>query len=207
MTTQQNQIDNVLNLLYKEAKNDRYKIIKSLAESRIRPIQPMDFKDVFLSISSKQGTYLKQIIQDHNLKNIIEFGTSFGISTLFLAQGILKTGGKIITTELIESKAKQAVDNFKKAEVNHLIDLRVGDAMHTLKNHSEPIDLLFLDGWKDLYFPLFKLLEPNFHKKTFVYVDNADMNDTQDFLQKVRQDPKYHLNSKYNGKVFLITHK
>ena len=198
-------IKNTLNELFKDSKYDYFRMMKGVAKSRFRPIQPADFKDVYLSISKEQGEGLVQLIKKKNIKNIVEFGTSFGISTLYLAQGVMNTNGQIITTELIPSKAKKAIENFTKAGVNELIEVRVGDAMETLKNHDESIDLLFLDGWKDLYLPLFQMLEPNFHKDTIIYVDNADMGEVQAFLKIIRQDYKYQLQSKYDGKVVFIS--
>ena len=175
ITSQQNQITATLNELFEDSKYDMLNMMKGAAKSVFRPMQPLDFKDAYLSISKAQGHDLIKLIADNKLKRIVEFGTSFGISTLFLAQGVMDTGGHIITTELIDSKAKKAMDNFKRAGVSNLIDVRIGDAMQTLKNHDEPIDLLVLDGWKDLYLPLFQMLEPHFHNNTFIYVDNAEM--------------------------------
>lgn len=201
------QIKSTIHQLFQDSKNDHFVMMKSMALGILRPLQPSDFKNVYLSISAEQGQYLKQLIIENDIKNIVEFGTSFGISTLYLAQGVAKTNGNIITTELVESKAAKAKQNFQQAGVLDLIDVRTGDAMETLKNHDHPIDLLLLDGWKDLYLPLFQMLEPNFHSKTFIYVDNADMADTQQFLKVVSQNSKYQLQTQYHGKVVLITLK
>ncbi|MEL6867109.1 MAG: class I SAM-dependent methyltransferase, partial [Bacteroidota bacterium] len=198
---QQRQIAHTIAALYHDAKNDHFKMMKGVAKSMFRPIHPNDFKNVYLSISHQQGEDLTQLIQRNNFKNIVEFGTSFGISTLFLAQGAMETGGHIITTELIESKALRAIENFKRAGVRQLIEVRIGDALQTLRPHSSPIDLLLLDGWKDLYLPLFQMLEPNFHSHTVIYVDNADMSETQAFLRRVSENGRYHLQSYYRGKV------
>ncbi|WP_027066997.1 O-methyltransferase [Maribacter sp. Hel_I_7] len=190
--------------LYNDAKNDKTRIIKGLVKSIIRPMQPEDFKHAYLSITEEQGLFLVDLIKKNKLKNIVEFGTSFGISTLFLAQGALETKGRIITAELIASKAEKAMENFKKAEVSNIIDVRIGDAMQTLQNHKEPIDLLFLDGWKDLYQPLFNMLESNFHTNTIIYVDNANMSESRAFLKEVGENDKYTLESIFDGKVVLI---
>lgn len=206
-TIQTHKINGVLKQLFRDSKKDHLKILKGLAKNILRPFQPSSFKDVYLSISEEQGKGLVQLIENKKLKSIVEFGTSFGISTLFLAKGVNETGGKIITTELIESKAKQAIENFKNAGVNELIDVRIGDAMKTLKDFDSPIDLLLLDGWKDLYLPLFEMLEPNFHQKTIIYVDNADMSDTRSFLHATKQKGKYSFQSQYDGKVVLISMK
>ncbi|HDZ05985.1 hypothetical protein LCGC14_0121700 [marine sediment metagenome] len=207
ITAAHNPITATLFELFTDAKNDKLRIIKGLVKSIVRPMQPEDFKHAYLSISEEQGLYLVDLIKKNKLKNIVEFGTSFGISTLFLAQGALETKGRIITTELIASKAEKAIENFKKAEVSNIIDVRIGDAMQTLQNHIEPIDLLFLDGWKDLYQPLFNMLESNFHTNTIIYVDNANMSDTQKFLSVISETEKYHLQSMYGGKSVLITYK
>lgn len=205
MQITQDNTEQTINELFKDSRNDKLKMIKAFSKSFLKSVGPADFKDVYLSISKQQGIDLRQLIKTADIKNVVEFGTSFGISTLFLAQGVLETGGHIITTELLESKAQQAKRNFEKAGVSELIEVRIGDAMKTLQGHNKPIDLLLLDGWKNLYLPLFSMLEPNFHESTVVYVDNADMGDTQTFLQEVSKNPNYHLQPEYDGKVVLIT--
>ena len=207
ITIQQKQIKTTLSHLFEDSKYDMLKAMKVASKNIFTSLQPISFKDVYLSIPKQQGEDLKELIVENNLQNIVEFGTSFGISTLFLALGVIETKGQIITTELIESKAQKAIENFKKAGVNDLIEVRIGDAIETLKNHDEAIDLLLLDGWKDLYLDIFQMLEPNFHKNTIVYVDNADMGETKAFLQIVSQNNKYDLQSKFGGKVVIISIK
>jgi len=202
---QQIRIQAILSELFNDSKNDSLKIIKGLAKSIIRPIQPIDFKDAYLSISKEQGEELIDLIKKNNFKNIVEFGTSFGISTLYLAQGALHTNGHIITTELIKSKAEKALENFKSAGVSDLIEVRIGNAMETLSSYKQSIDLLLLDGWKDLYLSIFRMLEPNFHANTIIYVDNADMADTKAFLKTIAKDKSYKLESQFKGKVVLIS--
>ncbi len=201
------QIERTIAHLYEDSKNDYMRMFKVMAKSIFRPMQPADFKDAYLSISKEQGKGLVNLIKRNNIKNVVEFGTSFGISTLFLAQGIAETKGSIITTELIKSKALKAVENFKSAGVNQLIEVRVGDALVTLQNHSTPIDLLLLDGWKDAYLPLFQLLEPNYHASSIIYVDNADMADSRAFLETVSKNSNYHIKYEHNGKVAIIKMK
>lgn len=77
--------------------------------------------------------------------------------------------------------------------------------METLKNHDQPIDLLLLDGWKNLYLPLFRMLEPNFHAGTFIYVDNANMTDSKLFLRSIASSGKYNFEPMFGGSVVLIT--
>lgn len=189
-------IEKVLSDLHEDAKKDFMRIGKGIVKSAFRPIQPIDFENAYLPISKPQGIMLRQLIVDNHIKNVVEFGTSFGISTIYLADGVRQTGGKVITTELLESKAIRAEQNITKSGLAAYVDVRIGDAMQTLKNHTSPIDFLFLDGWKDLYLPLFQMLESQFHAGTLIYADNMDMAGTQYYGEYV-----LNKNQVYNSKM------
>ena len=90
ITSQQNQIKTTISELFEDSKYDMLKMMKGAAKSVFRAMQPLDFKDAYLSISKEQGESLIKLITDNKLKNSVEFGTSFGISTLFLAQGVIE---------------------------------------------------------------------------------------------------------------------
>lgn len=175
---------------------------KILFKSEIRP---EDFKNHYLAISKDQGEFIYNLIVKKKLKKIVEFGTSFGISTLFLAAAAKECGGKIITSELIAEKAKKASQNFSEAGVQNLIDLRVGDAMKTLSKDVGKIDFLLLDGWKDLYLPLLKQLEPQFHEQTVVYVDNANMKGVEPTLKHLEESHYYETEVLHQGRAVLAT--
>ena len=132
-----------------------------------------------------------QMIRSSNAQNIVEFGTSFGVSTLYLAAAAKDNGGKVITTELLESKANKAQKHFDEAGLSEWIDLRVGDAMQTLKDWNEPIDFLLLDGWNDLYLPLLKMLQPHFRAGTTIITDNVDFPSAKPFLKFMQNKSSY----------------
>lgn len=207
MNTYQNSIvENKLNALHKDSEKDYMRIGRGIVKSIFRPIQPIDFKNAYLPITRSQGQFLKKLIVDNNCKNIVEFGTSFGISTIYLADAARQTGGKVISTELIESKAHTALQNVKDAGLVDFVEIKIGDAMKTLKGNAEPIDFLFLDGWKDLYQPLFQMLEPQFHKGTLIYSDNMDMQGTKQFADYLlSKKTSYATQIVDGGKAFLST--
>jgi predicted O-methyltransferase YrrM len=129
-------------------------------------------KDVYLAIEPEMGVFLNLCAKTFGAKTIVEFGTSFGISTIYLAAAARDIGAKVIGTELEPSKAQKARDNLEEAGLGDLVDIRVGDAMETLQGIADPVDLLFLDGWKDLYVPVAKMMEPGLRPGSLVLADN-----------------------------------
>lgn len=184
-------IAKTLQRLHQEANNEFPTIMKGLAKGIFRKLKPEDMKDAYIAMSRKQGEVVYDLIIKNNCQNIIEFGTSFGISTLYLAAAAKKTGGKVITSELLPEKCQVAHQNFAEAHALDVIDLREGDALQTLKNVSPNIDFLLLDGWNDLYLPLLQMLEPKFKKGCIVITDNTNFPSARPFLSYIRNHPRY----------------
>lgn len=200
----------ILDNLYELSKYDGLKVAKALAKSIVSKVKPADVGTAYLPISQEQGEYLYHLICEKNFKSVVEFGTSFGISTLYLAEAVKATGGHVVTTEIVPTKCQQANITFKEAGLENLITLLEGDALKTLKRIDRPIDLLLLDGWKELYLPVFRLLEPLFHKNTLVFVDNTNMKGVKQFIREIsKEKEKYHIEniSFDKGNTVLISIK
>lgn len=198
-------VQQTLTALHEDAKKDYLRIGKGVVKSIFRPMGPADFEKAYLPISQEQGISLRKLIVENNCKTVLEFGTSFGISTIYLADGVRQTGGKVITTELLESKGKKALQNINKAGLKEFVEIKIGNAMDTLSDHSEKIDFLFLDGWKDLYLPLFQMLEPYFHSNTIIYADNMDMAGTKQYGDYVLSAPKNYSSKFVDGGKAMLT--
>ncbi|HUA05674.1 MAG TPA: class I SAM-dependent methyltransferase [Solirubrobacteraceae bacterium] len=143
-------------------------------------------KDAYLAVSRETAQLLYMLVRATAARSIVEFGTSFGISTLHLAAGLRDNGGgRLITTEFEPSKAARAHENFAAGGLADLIELREGDALETLAHDlPERIDLVLLDGAKGLYTPVLRLLEEHLKAGTMIVADNADR--TPEYLQLVR---------------------
>jgi len=128
--------------------------------------------DVYLSIEPAMGVFLNLSTNICGAKTIVEFGSSFGISTIYLAAAAKDMGGKVIGSEMEQSKAEKAIANIEEAGLSEHAEIRVGDAMETLKNIEGPVDLLFLDGWKDLYLPVAKMMQPKLRTGSLLLADN-----------------------------------
>jgi predicted O-methyltransferase YrrM len=134
------------------------------------------FKDVYMSVSSDGGRLLYLLARATGARNVVEYGTSFGVSTIHLASAVRDNGGGlVIATELQADKAAAAQRNFVDAGVDDLIDLRVGDALTTLSEVPDAVDLVLLDGWPELALPVLRLVEPHLRPGALIVVDDVDL--------------------------------
>jgi predicted O-methyltransferase YrrM len=142
---------------------------KTFAES----VSPGAMKDCYIPVSRGQGRFLYLTARAVGAKRVVEFGTSFGISTIYLAAAVRDNGGGIVIgAELEPSKQERAVAHLEEAGLAEGVEVRLGDALETLREVPEPLDLVFLDGWKDLYLPLLELLKPRLRPGAVVLGDN-----------------------------------
>ncbi len=191
----------VLQQLHQEASREFPKILKGLSKGVFRKLRPEDMKDAYIAISKGQGEFIYDFLVKKEAKNIIEFGTSFGISTLYLGAAAKQNGGKVITTEILPEKCKIARKNFEDANLSEYIEVREGDALQTLLDAPDEIDFLLLDGWNDLYLPLMKLLEPKLKKGAFIYTDNATFKSARPLMDYFySHSGKYKSRSLYDEK-------
>lgn len=148
----------------------------------------------YLSIGPRMGRFLYNSARAIGARTIVEFGTSFGISTLYLAAAAADTGGKVTGSEFHPEKAEKARSNLTAAGLSAQADIRVGDARETLSSVEGPIDLLFLDGAKDLYLDILKMLEDRLRPGALVITDNADhLPEDEGFLRHVGDESGRYL--------------
>jgi predicted O-methyltransferase YrrM len=160
-------------------------------------------KDAPLAVSRETGRLLYMLARSSRAQAIVEFGTSFGISTLHLAAALRDNGGgRLITSEFEPSKAARARDNLSAGGVLDLVDIREGDALTTLEsNLPETIDLVLLDGAKALYPDILDLLEDRLRPGAIVVADNAD--DSPDYLARVRKPGSGYMSTAFAEDVEL----
>lgn len=184
-------IANRLTALYQAAEGDaeRWRERK-LAQSKLAaPSQPdplIRLGEFYIPVSRKEGELLYLLARAKNAGLIVEFGASFGISTLFFAAAARDTRGRVITTEVHPKKCAALRASFAEAGVEDVVSLLEGDARETLKAVEEPIDLLFLDGWKSLYLPIFDMLRPRLSVGALILADNISFAESQDYLEAVQ---------------------
>jgi predicted O-methyltransferase YrrM len=143
-------------------------------------------KDIYLAVSRETAILLYMLARNAKARTIVEFGTSFGISTLHLAAALKDNGGgRLIGSEFESSKVVRARENIAAAGLSDLVDIREGDALETLaRDLPESIDLVLLDGAKSLYPRVLSLLEPRLRAGALIVADNAEM--SPEYLAHVR---------------------
>ena len=143
-------------------------------------------RDLPLPVSRETGALLYMLARGAGARTIVEFGTSFGISTLHLAAALRDNGGgRLITSEFEPSKLARARDNLAAGGLIDLVEIRAGDALETLSvDLPETVDLLLLDGAKALYPEILDLVESRLRPGAFIVADNADH--SPDYLERVR---------------------
>ncbi|WP_437322077.1 O-methyltransferase [Sorangium sp. So ce385] len=133
------------------------------------------FAENFLNVSPELGHFLYMCARACKAKRIVEFGSSMGISTIYLAAALRDMGGgRLIGTDLVASKVERARANAAAAGLSEIVELRVGDARETLKTGvGGDIDMVLLDGAFTLYLDLLKLLEPHLKPGAVIIGENA----------------------------------
>jgi len=150
-------------------------------------------KNLYLAVSRETAVLLYMLARSARARSIVEFGTSFGISTLHLAAALKDNGGgRVIGTEFEPSKVVRARENVAAAGLSDYVEIRAGDALETLaRDLPESIDLVLLDGAKSLYRPVLALLEPRLRPGALVVADNADM--APEYIEAVRKSGQGYL--------------
>ena len=127
--------------------------VKDFLDSRIG-----DWYD--MNIPTSDGKLLYDIILKNGYTNALEIGTSTGHSSIWIGGALSKSGGKLITIEIDESRHREAVSNIKEAGLSEYVDARLADARELVKELDGPFDFVFSDADKDWYINYFKDVDP-----------------------------------------------
>lgn len=125
-----------------------------------------------LAVGPATGRLINTIARSLEAPTILEIGTSYGYSGIWLSEAARASGGKVITLELQEYKSTHARAKAREAGLADYIDFRVGDALDLIAQIDEPIDFVLLDLWKDLYVPSLEAFYPKLNPGAIIVADN-----------------------------------
>jgi predicted O-methyltransferase YrrM len=180
--------------------DDRYRLMRS--KTAYRELYG-DLREFALPVSRDTGRLLYMLARAIGARSIVEFGTSFGLSTLHLASALRDNGGgRLITCEFEPSKVTKAKANLNAGGLADLVEFREGDALQTLASDlPETIDLLLLDGAKALYSDVLTLVEGRLRRGAVVVADNADY--CPEYLERVAEPSSGYMSMSYTDDVEL----
>jgi predicted O-methyltransferase YrrM len=169
----------VLARLHSEAEAQTPELREKAGRIRKNGMMPDDWAEqlrgYFLAVSRDQGRFLYQTVRCVAAKRIVEFGTSFGVSSIYLAAGLRDNGGGLLVgSEFLEDKAATARANIAEAGLAEYAEIRPGDARTSLADPGGTIDMLLLGGGPALYVEIVQLLVPHLRPCAAVLADNIE---------------------------------
>jgi predicted O-methyltransferase YrrM len=136
------------------------------------PGSSADLDDLLLSVGREAGILLYLLATGAQSRRILELGTSYGYSTVWLAAAARQTGGKVTSLELKDYKIEAARQALTRAGLSTRVEFHAGDCLDTLKILPGPFDFVLLDVWKDIYLPCFDLVHPKLAPGGVICADN-----------------------------------
>jgi predicted O-methyltransferase YrrM len=146
----------------------------------------------YLNVSRDDGRMLRIFTELANAKKAVELGTSTGYSAIWIALALRRTGGRLTTFEIDGKRAAMAAANFKRAGVDGLIEIVVGDAHKEAAKVDGPLDFAFSDADKEGYLTYFKDLAPKLRTGGVYISDNMAIPAPDPaYVRAITTDPNY----------------
>ena len=130
--------------------------------------------EMLLPVGPASGQLLNILVKSLKAPRILELGTSYGYSGIWLAEAARATGGRLVTMELSEKKSSYAREMSRKAGLDSFVDFQVGDALELLQRLEGGIDFVLVDLWKGLYLPCFEAFYPKLKSGAIVVSRQRD---------------------------------
>ena len=144
-----------------------------------------------MNVPRRDGQFLHDMIVEKGYTRALEIGTSTGHSSIWIAWALSKTGGKLITLEIDESRHREALHNFEEAGVADVIDARLGDAHELAKTIEGPFDFVFSDADKSWYTQYFIDVAPKMVPGGCYTSHNIGMRGMREYIDHLRSRPDF----------------
>ena len=143
------------------------------------------------NISPADGQYLHDLVVRLKARRVLEIGTAKGYSSIWLAMGLRKTGGQLVTLEIHEAHQAIAREHLSAAGLASFVDSRLSDALEEVPRLEGPFDLVFIDASKTDYLHYYELVLPKMRRGGVIAAHNVTSNpeELRDFLAKIKTDP------------------
>lgn len=148
--------------------------------------------DRLLAVGPDTGQLINILARSLPAPHIVELGTSYGYSGIWLAEAARATGGRVTTMELQPDKSRYAKAMSEQAGLAAHVDFQVGNAVDLIGKLDADVDFVLVDLWKDLYVPCLEALYPKLRPGAILVADNMihpRLDDTAPYAKAVRAKP------------------
>jgi predicted O-methyltransferase YrrM len=153
-----------------------------------------DWSDqVLLAVGPDSGRLINILARSLTAPNMLELGTSYGYSGIWLADAARATGGRLTTMELQDYKSAYAKEMSTKAGLADHVDFKVGDAVRMIGEMPDGIDFVLVDLWKDMYVPCLEVFYPKLNPGAIIVADNmlrGGGDEVKAYAKAIRAKPK-----------------
>jgi len=173
-------LESLLDRLHAQSDRQEEAMTAYYADGRTHDDEKAFLSDKFVALDRDKAEFCYQLCRALNATRVVEAGTSYGVSTLYLAAAVRDnaraagTNGVVIGTEHEPAKAAAARANFKAAGLADVIDLREGDLRETLRDVGGPVDLMLVDIWIPMARPALELVAPRLRPGAAILCDNTE---------------------------------
>src|SRR5687768_4707854 len=164
-------------------------VITPQIESVLKSIKAVD--KGLLAVSEEDGRFLRVLVAARGAKSVLEIGAASGYSGIWLGLGVRETNGRVVAIEYDPQRAKEALDNVRKAGLTDVVRVVHGDAFAEIPKLTGTFDLVFLDAWKPDYKKFFDLVYPRLNPGGVFVAHNVvnKKDEMEPFLRTVLTHP------------------
>jgi predicted O-methyltransferase YrrM len=165
---------------------------EGIRDEKVLPmLKHLPYRHGGMNVPAVDGRLLYDIIKDHGYVRGLEIGTSNGYSALWLGLAFKENGGKLITIEIEPQRAREAMENFRHAGLDDVIQIRVNNALREIPLLEGEFDFVFIDAWKPDYIKYLELILPRMKPGGVITSHNVSSQggSMQGFLKEISENP------------------
>lgn len=141
------------------------------------------------NVDQDTGRFLYMLTRGGGFQEVLEIGSSNGVSTIWFAAALAERSGRVTGTELLPARAAEANDNLAQAGLDHVASVLVGAANEHLSSLAGPFDLIFIDAEKDDYVDHLHSVLPLLRDGGLLLADNVISHDLSEYQKTLKSLP------------------
>ncbi len=161
-------VQNVLDEYHQRIETERPRMRRAAEDGTFAQI----IDELLLPVGPESGQLINILAKSLKAPTMLELGTSYGYSGIWLAEAARATGGRLVTMELSAKKSAYARDMSTKAGLAQFVDFKIGDAVKMIEELPHGIDFVLVDLWKGLYLPCLEAFYPKLNPGAIIVSDN-----------------------------------